>query len=209
MLLHAPLTHAQAACDSAHIAGGLRDAVVKVAVSDGIQQSGVVVAHDRVVTVWHGLVGNPQPQVHIDGAWYAASHVQYDAERDLALLTVPTLRATPVTLLDRTLQAGEAVWAFGWPAGQFQTVGEGVYLGDWRGAARITPLVEAGQSGGALIACHAGRALLAGLVTGFGARDFEGTLQREPNMSLAVPASVMLEFFEQSHAVSVARESDG
>ncbi|MEM6988180.1 MAG: serine protease, partial [Pseudomonadota bacterium] len=147
------------------------------------------------------------PRVHIDGSWEQAAVVLYDPQSDLALLKVATQAVSPLTVLNRNLRQGESVWAFGWPSGRYQTVGEGIYLGDWRGSMRVTSLVQAGQSGGALIACHSGRALLAGLVTGFGAREVDGTWLREPNMSLAVPAGKLLEFFRQADAVSFARAS--
>lgn len=198
---------ALAVCQSAFIVDDMRDSVVKLQTDTGVQQSGVVVAQDRVVTVWHGLDGATEAKAHIAGRWRPAEVVLYDPESDLALLSVSTRASAPVTLLDRQLAEGEAVWAFGWPADRFQTMGEGIYLGDWQGSLRVTSLVQAGQSGGALIACHAGRALLAGLVTGFGAREIAGTLQREPNMTLAVPADRLLAFFSLSQAVAVESES--
>lgn len=200
---------AMAACNSERIVGLWRDAVVKVETDDGAQVSGVVVATDRVITVWHGVSGAASVSAHIGGEPRNAVIVHADTTSDLVLLAVPTGAVSPVTLLDRQLLSEEPVWVFGWPAGQFQTVGEGHYLGDWGGSMRISSLVAAGQSGGALIACQAGHEMLAGLVTGFGAAELSGNLQRIPHMSLAVPASELLEFFNGSQTVRLQPESHG
>lgn|GEM_PF-5541441 len=198
---------AMAACSSERIVGLWRDAVVKVETDDGAQVSGVVVAQDRVVTVWHGLSGAGRASAVVAGERQDAAILHADTESDLVLLAVPTGAVNPVTLLDRHLVADESVWVFGWPAGKFQTVGEGRYLGDWRGSLRFSSLVAAGQSGGALIACQDGREMLAGLVTGFGAAELAGNLQRIPHMSLAVSAAQLLTFFNGSHAVRLQAES--
>lgn len=195
------------ACESKQVIDVTRDSVVKVETPDGVQQSGVVVAQDLVVTVWHGLERSAAPRVHVDGGWQVASVLLYDVETDLALLKVATRAVSPLTLLNRVLLEGEPVWVFGWPADRYQTVGEGIYLGGWKGSLRVTSLVQAGQSGGALIACQGGRVLLAGLVTGFGAREVDGSLVREPNMTLAVPADRLLEFFEHLPSANFARKS--
>ncbi len=198
-----------AACSSERVVGVLRDAVVKVHTDDGAQVSGVVVAHDHVVTVWHGLAGATEIDVVLGQHRHAATLLHADSDSDLALLAVPTGAVKPATLLHRQLEHEELVWVYGWPAGRWQTVGEGMYLGRWQGALRVSSLVEAGQSGGALIACEDDREMIAGLVTGFGAAELGGSLQRLPYMSLAVPAAELLQFFERSGVFAFQRESEG
>lgn len=71
--------------------------VVKVrsvnACGSGIEGTGFVYADGRVMTNAHVVAGVPEPEIQLGGETYAAEAVVYDPDLDLAVLSVPELRA--------------------------------------------------------------------------------------------------------------------
>lgn len=71
--------------------------VVKVrsvnACGSGIEGTGFVYADGRVMTNAHVVAGVPEPEVQLGDETYAARAVVYDPDLDLAVLSVPELRA--------------------------------------------------------------------------------------------------------------------
>jgi S1-C subfamily serine protease len=81
--------------------------------------SGFAVAHDLIATNAHVVAGEPAGQTQVltyAGRTLSATVVLFDANRDLALLSVPDLDDTPLPIA--TGHAGEDVAAFGHPEGQ-------------------------------------------------------------------------------------------
>jgi S1-C subfamily serine protease len=79
----------------------------------GQEGSGAVIAPQRVVTNAHVVAGVRDPQVQVGGVGrkYDAKVVSFDPRRDLAVLSVPQLRAKPLSLGDDLGRNGSAVVA--------------------------------------------------------------------------------------------------
>jgi S1-C subfamily serine protease len=99
------------------------DSVVKVTgtatdCSRTLDGSGFVFAAQHVLTNAHVVAGVDRPQVQVGGTGdrLAARVVVFDPERDLAVLYVPGLRASPLHLDDSATRGDQAVVA-GFPGG--------------------------------------------------------------------------------------------
>lgn len=95
-----------------------RDATVQI-VADGCQStstgSGVVVADETVVTNAHVIAGTDEPDVLAGGVAHAATTWLFDPELDIAVLRVPGLATSPLTLADGTRERGVTGAALGYP----------------------------------------------------------------------------------------------
>lgn len=80
--------------------------------------TGFVMSPRHVLTNAHVVAGVDDPEVQIggDGRKYSARVVLYDSNRDLAVLFVPDLRATPIPL-DASGERGDQAVVAGFPGG--------------------------------------------------------------------------------------------
>lgn len=106
------------------VAQRVLDSTVKVegqACGEIIEGSGFAVAADLVATNAHVVAGESRGNTSVllpDGHTLAATVVMYDPNRDLALLSVPSLGESPLPVADPAVGAVGAV--FGHPGGQDQ-----------------------------------------------------------------------------------------
>lgn len=132
--------------------------VVEALGSDGKvlnQGSGVVVAHEGVVTNRHVLERAVSIRIRRGTQIWAAAVEHTDPEHDLVQLRVPNLTAPPVQIRPSTsLQTGERVYAIGAPQGLELTLSEGLIssLRPYEGVQLIqtTAPISTGSSGGGL-----------------------------------------------------------
>lgn len=98
---------------------GVADACVR-----GQEGSGWVAAPHRVVTNAHVVAGVDHPTVHVggNGTTYPATTVVFDPRRDVAVLAVPGLSATPLST-GGELQHGDSAVVAGYPRGGPYDVG--------------------------------------------------------------------------------------
>jgi S1-C subfamily serine protease len=133
----------------------------------GQEGSGVVVAPQRVVTNAHVVAGVDTPTVQVGGTGErrAARVVLFDPQKDIAVLAVPGLRATPLRLAPSDLVHGDDAVVAGFPRnGPFaagaarvravlSAVGEDIYgkPGVTREVYSLYANVQQGNSGGPLL----------------------------------------------------------
>ncbi len=150
--------------------------------------SGVVIAGERVVTNCHVLAGAAAAGVVFQEHGIEARVVDSMITRDLCLLAVPGLRATPIQRrASAELRVGQRVYALGAPHGLELTFSEGM-ISSLRRTGK-NPLIQTsapisqGSSGGALLS-RDGR--LIGITT----------LQHKTgqNLNFAVPADWIAQF---------------
>jgi S1-C subfamily serine protease len=102
------------------VVGQDQPSVVKIhgtAVSCGedLEGSGFVIAPHRVVTNAHVVAGTDQVWIDEGGTRLDATVVLYDPERDVAVLSVPGLDASPLAFDSAPANAGDSVIAVGYP----------------------------------------------------------------------------------------------
>jgi len=111
------------------VAEDLRRGAVQVLIAVGAQQgngSGIVLPRERVLTNAHVVRGSNIAIESWDGRSYSARILKTDARRDLALLSVPGLRAPAVSFGDSDrLRPGTPVFAVGNPLGFVGAVSSG------------------------------------------------------------------------------------
>lgn len=140
-------------------------AIVRVSTTEGDQSSGVVIGHNRVLTVAHAINPDFFTSVEIGNEFQAAEVLTMDAGTDLALLSVPTAGVKPIQLSTRQLSLTEPVWAVGYPLANQLTISSGNYKRRMNGRLYTSTHTDAGSSGGGLLVCNvAGQYELAGLV---------------------------------------------
>lgn len=112
------------------VAEDLRRGTVQVLIAAGPQQgngSGIVLPNDRVLTNAHVVRASDISVESWEGRSYSARILKTDARRDLALLSVPGLRAPTISLGDSNgLRPGTPVFAVGNPLGFVGAVSSGV-----------------------------------------------------------------------------------
>lgn len=106
----------------------VRGSVVKVSgeapsCSRGINGSGFVYADERVMTNAHVLAGIDEPQVLAEGETYDATIVYVDEQVDVAVLAVPGLPQSPLTLATTVRASGDDAIIMGYPGGGDLQVG--------------------------------------------------------------------------------------
>jgi len=175
------------------LAENVRQAVVQVHGSEGSLGSGVTIAvrgaHGDVITNAHVLGGSSIRIEAWDGSALAAKVVKINRSRDLALLSVPGLKASPLPLGDsKVLRPGTPVFAIGNPLGFVGAVSSGVIhnisMRRWVCAdVRLAP----GNSGGPLTN-------FSGQVVGINTMVVNGGL------ALAVPSHAVEKFLKHEDA---------
>ena len=110
------------------IAEHLRRSTVQVASGRRGQGSGFIVKSDGVIVTNAHVVGDSSLKVRLwDGSSFPASLKARSARRDLAVLRIPTVNLTPVTLANSDdLRVGELVIAVGNPLGFMGAVTTGI-----------------------------------------------------------------------------------
>ena len=88
-----------------------------------IEGSSFVISPQHVMTNAHVVAGVPHPTVEVDGQELAARTVLFDPKRDVAVLYVPDLRATPLAFASKPASSGDSAIVIGYPEnGPFTSV---------------------------------------------------------------------------------------
>lgn len=168
--------------------------IVRVASTDGADASGVVIAHNRVLTAAHVLDNHLQALVYVGGTYQQASVIARDTANDLVILDTPTGFLRPIRISNEHLFSAEPVWTVGFPLALEQTANFGRYQQHVNGAIHSTASTNAGASGGGLLRCTGGTFELAGMIRGYGAYWHAGELRRIEDLSISVPADTISAF---------------
>lgn len=168
--------------------------VLPVATDDGSYASGVVIARNRVLTAAHAVENSDQAFVRIDYDFRRAEVLSIDSEKDLAVMGVDTGNINPIRLSLREPYANEQVWAIGFPHATSKTTSIGNFQDKLDGVLHTSAPIDAGESGGGLIACERGIFVLAGMLRGYGAYLKGGEYVRIENHSVSVAASDIQRF---------------
>ncbi|MFH8837725.1 MarP family serine protease [Streptomyces sp. NPDC017868] len=132
-----------------------------------LEGTGFVFADRRVMTNAHVVGGVDEPTVQIggEGRLYDAKVVLYDWQRDIAVLDVPGLRATPLAFTDEDARSGDDAIVAGFPEngsydvrsarvrGRISAKGPDIYHRDEvrRDVYSLYATVRQGNSGGPLL----------------------------------------------------------
>ena len=162
------------------------------------RNDGLIITNAHVVLGRYGQVSNNLSVTLRNGRDYPAQIVAHDAGRDLAMLRIDAPELTPIELGDsRRLNPGDFVLALGFPWGIKGGATSGVVIGT--GA----HLPELGDSKREWIAAslhlrpgHSGGPM----VDSLGRLVGINTLMNGPEVGVAIPVHVALEFLEGSHA---------
>jgi S1-C subfamily serine protease len=82
-----------------------------------LEDSGFVVAPNRVMSTAHVVAGTDSVSVEFDGTRYDAHVVSYDPSRDISILDVPNLRAQPLLFVEGVADSGTDALMLGYPGG--------------------------------------------------------------------------------------------
>lgn len=168
--------------------------ILPVAGDDGSYASGIVIAQNRVLTAAHAVIDSERAFVRIKGGFQVAQILSIDHQKDLAVLKVNTGDLRPITLSMRDPYKNEPVWAIGFPKARQKTTSAGIFQNKQQGALHTSAPIEAGESGGGLIACDRNGFVLAGMLRGYGAYMRGDTYVRIANHSVSVAASDIQNF---------------
>lgn len=80
-----------------------------------IEGSSFVFSPQHVMTNAHVVAGVPQPNVEVNGVHLDAITVLFDPKRDVAVLYVPGLRATPLAFAPKPAASGDSAIVIGYP----------------------------------------------------------------------------------------------
>ncbi|MFH9723791.1 MarP family serine protease [Streptomyces sp. NPDC017254] len=132
-----------------------------------LEGTGFVFADRRVMTNAHVVGGVDEPTVQIggEGKLYDAKVVLYDWQRDIAVLDVPDLKATPLTFTEEDARSGDGAIVAGFPEngsydvrsarvrGRINAKGPDIYHRDEvrRDVYSLYTTVRQGNSGGPLL----------------------------------------------------------
>ncbi len=163
--------------------------VLPVATDDGSYASGVVIARNRVLTAAHAVENSDQAFVRINFDFRRAEILSVDSEKDLAVMDVDTGTIDPIRLSRREPYENEQVWAIGFPHATSKTTSIGNFQDKLDGVLHTSAPIDAGESGGGLIACERGNFVLAGMLRGYGAYLKGNEYIRIENHSVSVAAS--------------------
>jgi S1-C subfamily serine protease len=175
-----------------------RASIVRVSTDVGAHGSGVVVAHDRVLTAAHVVVDAGVTRVALaDGGDYRPARVLgLDTGSDLALLETDTGDLRPVPITHRSLVRYEDVWAIGFPLALDMAVSQGRFQHAANGKLYTSAWITAGVSGGGLMRCNHGAYELAGIM-----RDYVAFLRGDAyvnaSQSTSTPAESIRSFILQ------------
>ncbi|MEU6165059.1 MarP family serine protease [Streptomyces tanashiensis] len=167
-----PVTPPDPALADSPVAARAQRSIVKVvgtAQSCGkvLEGTGFVFADRRIMTNAHVVGGVDEPTVQIggEGKLYDAKVVLYDWRRDIAVLDVPDLRATPLAFTDEDARSGDDAIVAGFPEngsydvrsarvrGRISAKGPDIYHRDEvrRDVYSLYATVRQGNSGGPLL----------------------------------------------------------
>ncbi len=154
--------------------------------------SGVVIAPDEIITNRHVIEDGVSFGVEHNGKKWPAKLIRVDPDHDLAELSVASLNAPAVSVLDSSkLAIGETVYAIGSPEGLELTISEGLISGlrefDKGRVIQTSAAISPGSSGGGLFDAE-GR--LVGITTFY--------LKEGQSLNFALPAEWILALTEQS-----------
>ncbi|PRW63380.1 MarP family serine protease [Actinopolyspora mortivallis] len=98
----------------------LRPSVVKVRgrapdCGRALEGTGFVVADNRVITNAHVVAGTDRVFVEVGRGQFAAKVVSFDPDEDVAVLSVPSLRAQPLDVSPEPVNSGTDVIVLGYP----------------------------------------------------------------------------------------------
>ncbi|MEV8590255.1 MarP family serine protease [Streptomyces sp. NPDC051180] len=132
-----------------------------------LEGTGFVFADRRIMTNAHVVGGVDEPTVQIggEGRLYDAKVVLYDWQRDIAVLDVPGLKATPLSFTDEAARSGDGAIVAGFPEngsydvrsarvrGRITPTGPDIYHRDQvrREVYSLYTTVRQGNSGGPLL----------------------------------------------------------
>ncbi|MFE0650186.1 MarP family serine protease [Streptomyces sp. NPDC059534] len=132
-----------------------------------LEGTGFVFADRRIMTNAHVVGGVDEPTVQIggEGRLYDAKVVLYDWQRDIAVLDVPDLKATPLSFTDEAARSGDGAIVAGFPEngsydvrsarvrGRISPTGPDIYHRDQvrREVYSLYTTVRQGNSGGPLL----------------------------------------------------------
>jgi len=173
-------------------------AILSVATNDGSYASGVVIAPNRVLTAAHAVSGADQTFVRVNRYFRDASLITMDLEKDLAVMHVDTGDVQPIRLSSRKPIKDEPVWAVGYPHARFKTTSVGTFQDIHEGVLHTSASIDAGESGGGLLACDKGDFVLAGMLRGYGAYHQDGKYIKIENHSVSVTAQDIERFVQFS-----------
>jgi S1-C subfamily serine protease len=85
-----------------------------------VDGSGFVVGKDLVATNAHVIAGIDHPVLKFGSVAYVGDPVLFDPNQDMALIYVPGLKASPLTLSSQPLNINQIVYATGFPDGIYR-----------------------------------------------------------------------------------------
>ncbi len=171
-----------------------QNSILSVALDDGSYASGVVIAHNRVLTAAHAVIDSEQVFVEVGYGYEPALILMLDENKDLAVMEVDTGSVNPIKLSRREPYHNERVWAIGFPLARSKTTSVGNFKNNFNGALHTTAPIDSGESGGGLISCDDGHFVLAGMLRGFAAYRVGKSYIKLENHSVSVAASDIFQF---------------
>lgn len=172
---------------------------VSLVMEDGYKQplslgSGFIVEGNKVITNLHVIEGAKYGYVLENGnskKHKISGYFAIDKQNDLAILSVPTLTQTAISLSDKPMpEIGEKIYAIGNPKGLSGTISEGIVSGirnlENKNLIQITAPISPGSSGGPVIDNK-------GDVIGVAV----GTLSSGQNLNFAIPTSSVKTLLEK------------
>ncbi len=175
------------------------EAILPVATDHGSHASGVVFAHNRVLTAAHAVDGAGQFFVRVQDGFRKATLMLIDRQNDLAVLSVDTHDITPVPLSMGQPSQSQMVWAVGFPKAQGKTTSAGVFQRNRSGALHTSAPIDSGQSGGGLLTCNQGTYQLLGMLRGYGAYLSGDRYVKLQNHSVSVAAATIQRFIGSTY----------
>ncbi len=170
------------------------EAILPIATDHGSHASGVVFAHNRVLTAAHAVTGASHYFVRVANGFRAAELLLVDHRADLAVLAVDTQNIRPLRLLATEPTQKQAVWAVGFPRAQGKTTSTGFFQRNREGALHTSAPIDSGQSGGGLLTCVQGSYQLMGMLRGYGAYLSGDRYVKLRNHSVSVAATTIQQF---------------
>lgn len=157
--------------------------------------SGFIIEKGVIVTNLHVIEGAKYGYILENGSskkHNITGYYQIDRFNDLAVLSAPTLVASPITISSKNQpEIGERIYAIGNPKGLSGTISEGIVSGirdlDNKTLIQITAPISPGSSGGPVLNNK-------GEVIGVAV----GTLSSGQNLNFAIPISILLNLRKNS-----------
>jgi len=149
--------------------------------------SGFVIGNGQIITNLHVIEGAKFGNVFVNGSpikHKIQGYLAIDKQNDLAIISVPTITQSPLTLISANPEIGEKIYAIGNPKGLSGTISEGIVSGirnlNSKELIQITAPISPGSSGGPVVNNN-------GQVVGVAV----GTLSSGQNLNFAIPSSIV------------------